>query len=172
MDPQLKRIWQERLGTEGFKIAIAWQSGATGDHARSFPLRMFEHIGALPGVRLISLQKGLGTSQLEAMPQGMTVECFDKLDDSPDAFIETAAIMANVDLVVTPDTSLAHLAGALAQPVYVMLKEVPDWRWFLQRDDSPWYPTMRLFRQKSFDDWDSAFSLLYSSLKKTLSNKN
>jgi tetratricopeptide (TPR) repeat protein len=167
-DAGLKEFWRHRLGNHGFKIGIAWQGGTILDKARSFPLLMFQEIAQLEGIRLISLQKGHGSEQLNQLPPGMAVECFDGLDGAG-AFTDTAAIMAGLDLVVTPDTSLAHLAGALARPVCVMLKQVPDWRWLLDRDDSPWYPTMRLFRQQHFGDWNSAFALLHAYLRQNLS---
>jgi ADP-heptose:LPS heptosyltransferase len=75
------------------------------------------------------------------------------LDAGADAFVDTAALMQSLDLIVTCDTSVAHLAGALGRPVWVLLKRVPDWRWMLERTDSPWYPSMRLFRQARRNDW-------------------
>jgi ADP-heptose:LPS heptosyltransferase len=82
-----------------------------------------------------------------------------------DAFVDVAAIMMSVDLVVTSDTAIAHLAGALGRPTWVVLKHVPDWRWLLDRDDSPWYPQMRLFRQSQRGDWDSAFARMAEELR-------
>jgi ADP-heptose:LPS heptosyltransferase len=89
----------------------------------------------------------------------------DDFDSGPDAFIDTAAAMSNLDLIITPDTSIAHLAGALGRPTWVALRYVPDWRWLLDRDDSPWYPTMRLFRQGSEGDWKSAISKIEQELR-------
>src|SRR5262249_61058781 len=84
----------------------------------------------------------------------------DDFDSGPDAFVDTAAAMESLDLIITSDTSIAHLAGALARPTWVALKRVPDWRWMLDREDSPWYPTMRLFRQPEKEDWTSAFAVI------------
>lgn len=152
--------WRRRLGTNGFKIGIAWQ-GATGtDDARSFPVRLFQEIAGIANVRLISIQVGFGTEQLAPLPPALAIERFDDLDQGGESFRDTAALMASLDLVVTPDTSLAHLAGALCVPTCVMLKEVPDWRWMMNRDDSPWYPSLRLIRQPAFGDWAGAFQLL------------
>jgi ADP-heptose:LPS heptosyltransferase len=81
----------------------------------------------------------------------------EQFDAGPDAFLDSAAVMQSLDLVITTDTALAHVAGALGRPVWTVLKEVPDWRWFLERSDSPWYPSMRLFRQRAHGDWQSAF---------------
>ena len=89
----------------------------------------------------------------------------DDFDAGPDAFIDTAAVMQNLDLIITCDTSIAHLAGALGRPVFVLLKQVPDWRWLLDREDSPWYPTMRLFRQKTRDDWGEVFERLAQAVE-------
>ena len=152
--------WRERLGDHGLKIGICWQGnpGAKIDIGRSFPLRCFQPLAAMPGVRLISLQKAHGLDQLENLPSGMKVETLgEEFDAGPDAFIDTAAVMSVLDLVITSDTSVAHLAGALGRPVWVVLKHAPDWRWMLDRSDSPWYPTMRLYRQTIRDDWESVF---------------
>ena len=109
-------------------------------------------------MRLISLQKHHGLDQLTNLPPGATVESLgDEFDSGPDAFIDTAAVMSNLDLIITSDTSIAHLAGALGRPTWVALKYVPDWRWLLDRDDSPWYPTMRLFRQETPGNWRFVF---------------
>jgi ADP-heptose:LPS heptosyltransferase len=116
-------------------------------------------------VRLISLQKEFGVEQLEELPAGLTVETLGEFDDGPDAFIDTAAVMESLDLIVTSDTSIAHLAGALGRPTWVALKNVPDWRWLLDRDDSPWYPTLRLFRQETSGDWTSVLANMERELR-------
>lgn len=155
-DPRRSEIWRARLGEHGFKVGLAWQGNPAGsvDNGRSLPLREFAPLAAIGRVRLVSLQKNFGAEQIEKRPPGMILETpGHDFDDGADAFIDTAAMMANLDLVVTSDTSIAHLAGALGRPVWVALKHVPDWRWLLERADSPWYPTMRLFRQERVDDW-------------------
>ena len=152
--------WRERLGDHGVKIGICWQGNpdVKADIGRSFPLRCFQPLAAIPGVRLISLQKAHGLDQLGNLPSGMEVETLgEEFDRGPDAFIDTAAVMSCLDLIITSDTSVAHLAGALGRPVWVALKHVPDWRWMLDRSDSPWYLTMKLYRQTIRDDWDSVF---------------
>jgi hypothetical protein len=85
-------------------------------------------------------------------------------DSGADAFLDTAAIMQSLDLVITCDTSIAHLAGALGRPVWVALKRVPDWRWMLEREDSPWYPAARLFRQKTAGNWQDVFDAMHGEL--------
>ena len=89
-------------------------------------------------------------------------------DCGPDAFLDTAAVMTCCDLVITSDTAVAHLAGALGVTTWVALKHVPDWRWLLDRDDSPWYPTLRLFRQQSDGDWDGVFGSMGAALAKQM----
>jgi tetratricopeptide (TPR) repeat protein len=157
-DPALAAKWAARLGSHGFKIGIAWQGNPDPkvDMARAAPLAAFAPLAAIPGVRLISLQKGFGTNQIAE--SGVLVETLgEDFDAGPDAFTGTAAVMANLDLIVSVDTSVAHLAGAMGRPVFVALKRVPEWRWMLDRPDTPWYPTMRLFRQQKRGDWAGVF---------------
>ena len=119
----------------------------------------------LPACRLISLQIGYGVEQLADLPAGMRVETLgDDFDAGPDGFVDTAAAMTALDLVVTCDTSVAHLAGALARPTWVALKQDAEWRWLRDRDDSPWYPTMRLFRQTRRGDWSDVFAAMAAEL--------
>jgi tetratricopeptide (TPR) repeat protein len=157
-DPALAAKWAGRLGSHGFKIGIAWQGNPNPkvDMARAAPLAAFAPVAAIPNVRLISLQKGFGTGQLADCK--VEVETLgEDFDAGPNAFIDTAAVMANLDLIVSVDTSVAHLAGAMGRPVFVALKHVPEWRWMLDRADSPWYPTMRLFRQPKRGYWTGVF---------------
>jgi tetratricopeptide (TPR) repeat protein len=158
--------WRQRTGSSGFKIGICWQGNPqNSDIGRSIPLRCYRPIAAIPGVRLISIQKLHGLEQLSTLPSGMTVETLGtELDGGPDAFVDTAAVIASLDLIITCDTSIAHLAGALGRPVWVALKQVPDWRWMLHREDSPWYPTARLFRQHQGGEWDEVFERMAAEL--------
>jgi hypothetical protein len=165
-EPQRVMCWRQRLGAEGFKVGICWQ-GSTGkvDVGRSFPLATLHPLSTIPGVRLISLQKHLGCEQLHTLPAAMQLEVLgDEFDPGPDAFLDTAAVMQSLDLIVTSDTVIAHLSGALARPTWVALKQVPDWRWLLERTDSPWYPTLRLFRQKHAGDWTGVGADLHRAL--------
>jgi hypothetical protein len=159
-DQNLIEKFKSILTDEGFKIGICWKGSSTykDDINRSFSVELFEDLSKISGVRLISLHKGEGEDQLTNLPNGMIVETLGSdFDSGPDAFLDTAAVMMNLDLVITSDTSIAHLGGALGVPVWVALKFIPDWRWMLDRADSPWYPTMRLFRQKSDGDWQRVF---------------
>jgi tetratricopeptide (TPR) repeat protein len=162
--------WAARIGGRGFRIGIAWQGNPNpeADSGRSIPLAAFAPLATLPNVRLISLQKGAGAEQLDALPQGMAVESLgEDYDAGPDAFLDAAAVMTGLDLVITCDTSIAHLAGALGRPVWVALKNVAEWRWLRERADSPWYPTMRLFRQRARGDWGELFARIAATVEQS-----
>jgi tetratricopeptide (TPR) repeat protein len=153
-EPDLVARWTERIGGEGFRIGICWRGNVAQNRQRSIPLECFAPLAAIAGVRLISLQKLPDCRDAEVTERLDAVERLGEgFDASPDSFIDCAAVMASLDLVVTADTSIAHLAGALGRPVLVALKHAADWRWLQDRDDSPWYPTMRLCRQARKGDW-------------------
>jgi Tfp pilus assembly protein PilF len=164
--PEAERVarWRAWLAARpGLRIGVAWQGNPKSDAelGRSPPLLAFRPLAEIPGARLIALQKGPGSEQLASLPQDMAVERpGDDFDSGPDAFLDSAALMQSLDLVVSADTAPAHLAGALARPVWIALKRVPDWRWGLDRDRTPWYPTARLFRQRASGDWAGVFAAL------------
>lgn len=165
-DPARIDKWRRRLGSEGFRIGICWQgSDGTVDRGRSVPLAQFAPLARIEGARLISLHKGHGEAQLAALPAGMNVEIPGPDFDADGAFLDSAAIMKTCDLVITSDTAIAHLAGALGVPVWVAVKRYPDWRWLLDRTDSPWYPTMRLYRQQLAGDWTGVFARIEADLR-------
>jgi tetratricopeptide (TPR) repeat protein len=160
--------WAKHIGSEGFKIGIGWQGSTHGrvDVGRSFHLSLFEQIAKIEGVRLISLQKNTGTEQLQNLPAGMHIETLPQDFDAGDgAFLDSAAVMKCLDLVISSDTALTHLAGALGVKTWLPLKYVPDWRWMMERQDSPWYPSHRLFRQKSLGDWQGVFQEIDGELR-------
>jgi hypothetical protein len=176
-DAELVDMWRQRLaGITGFRIGINWQGrqDLAVSRVRDIPLECFAPIAATPDVRLIRLQKG---EELELIgdagsgdPRTSKVEfpAYDPgtdLDTVHGAFMDTAAIMMNLDLVITSDTAVAHLAGALGVPVWVGLPFAPDWRWLLDRSDSPWYPTMRLFRQQKPGDWPGVCTDMAAALR-------
>jgi Flp pilus assembly protein TadD len=169
-DSELVERWRRELSRfAGLKIGIAWQGNPkhTGDYRRSLPLETFRPLAQLDGVQLISLQKGPGVDQLAALAASMSVaDLGGDRDVAFGPFMDTAAIMKNLDLVITADTAIAHLAGALAVPVWVALGSAPDWRWMLRREYSPWYPTMRLFRQSATGNWAEVFERLTAEVKK------
>ncbi|HLJ97642.1 MAG TPA: tetratricopeptide repeat protein [Gemmataceae bacterium] len=171
-DPQRRRRWQQVLQeTPTFNVGIAWQGRPTHgqDRQRSVALEQFGALAEGTGVRLVRLQRGPGSEQLARLDGRWAV--FDPPDwpeDPAEAWLESAALVSALDLVVTVDTSVAHLAGALATPVWVALPFLPDWRWLLQRDDSPWYPSMRLFRQEHRGDWSGVFARIREALRHRL----
>jgi len=160
---------REQIGVTGFKIGLCWQ-GSYIAGTRSFPLRALENIAHLPGVRLISLQKGAGTEQLDTLPDGMQVTTLGQ--DFPQDFSDTAAAMEAMDLIISCDTSVAHLAGALGRPIWVALPYAADWRWLLDREDSPWYPGMQLFRQPKRGDWNGLFEKIRENLAAIVARKS
>lgn len=166
-DPQLVETWRQKLAAHpGFKIGIVWQGSKIGDLGRSMSLDHFASLAAVPGVCLVNLQKGHGVEQLPAFAAAHPILDFgETVDSTTGAFMDTAAIMRNLDLVITADTATAHLAGALGVNVWVALRRVPEWRWLLDRDDSPWYPTVRLFRQRQLGQWDSVFENMRVALE-------
>lgn len=166
-DAKLVAQWRERLPSGGIRIGIVWQGNPLGaiDRGRSAPLACFAPLARLPGVRLVSLQKHHGLDQLDRLPKGMAVETLGPdFDSGPDAFVDAAAVIMSLDLVISTDTAIAHLAGALDRSVWVALKAVPHWAWMTDRDDSPWYPSARLFRQTSDGDWRDVFERMAARL--------
>ncbi len=158
-DPELTEHWRQELaGIEGFKIGIVWQGsrGYTADRWRSMPLANFAPLARLPGVRLISLQKGYGSEQIKQVDFPV-IDLAHRLDEATGPFVDTAAVIANLDLVVAANTAIAHLAGAMNVPVFLAINFSPDWRWLRDRDDSLWYPSARLFRQQTFGQWPDVF---------------
>jgi tetratricopeptide (TPR) repeat protein len=164
-----------------FRVGIAWQGNPIFriDKQRSIPLTRFARFAEIEGVQLISLQKGPGSEQLlsstpdtgHRTPDTSVLDLGSRLDEESGPFMDTAAIMKNLDLVITSDTAIPHLAGALGVPVWVALPWVPDWRWLLQREDCPWYPSMRLFRQSRYGHWDDVFERIAEELRKVVAGK-
>lgn len=162
-DRNLAAAWRERLQAfPGRKIGLVWAGNPKnpGDRIRSCPLMALWPLLRIPGVSWFSLQKGDSAGQLAGLPQGTVTDLGPLLDD----YSDTAAALQELDLLVTVDTSIAHLAGAINRPVWVLLPHTPDWRWLLGRDDSPWYPVVRLFRQTAIGDWDGVCARLKNAL--------
>ena len=159
--------WREKLETPpGRRIGIAWQGSSAYQHdgRRSIPLLNFEPLARREDLQLISLQQGEGAGQIEEMPWRDRILDLTSEMDIDHAFADTLAVMASLDLVVTSDTAIAHLAGAAGIPVYVALCHLPDWRWGLEGESSPWYDSMRLFRQDHPGDWTSVFQKISSAI--------
>jgi Flp pilus assembly protein TadD len=171
-DEELAGDWRRRLAAvPGFKVGVVWQGNPKfpSDQTRSFPLWALAPLAAVPGVSLVSLQVAHGTDQLRGVDFPV-LDLGDELTRAPGMFMDAAAAVRNLDLVLACDTALAHLAGGLGAPVWVALPYSPDWRWLVGRADSPWYPTMRLFRQPSFDDWGTVFRRMAGALEERLSS--
>lgn len=154
-DAEKTQFWGARMPGRGFKVGLCWRGSQDFrvDPRRSIPTSALAPLAALSGVELYALHMDVGADEL-LEPVAQRVHVFaDGFDRGPDAFVDTAAVMANLDLVVTCDTSIAHLAGALGRPVWVTLRHIAEWRWMLEREDTPWYPTMRLLRAGAGDDW-------------------
>ncbi len=165
--PEAIADWRARIGTEGFKIGVCWGVAKAKDSTRTFPLAGLVRLARLPSVRLISLQKGEELEQLATLSAGMTVELLGDDYDRGD-FLDTAAVMANLDVVISCDTSVANLAGALGYRTWVAVKHVAEWRWRPSGPTTPWYPTARVFRQKAQDAWDGVFIEMEQALHELL----
>jgi hypothetical protein len=168
-EPGRVEKWKARLdGLPGFKVGVVWQGNPhfSWDCWRSIPLAALAPLAAVEGVRLVSLQKGPGAEQVRELKGRFAVEELDGLDAEGGAFLDTAAVMKCLDLVVTADTAAAHLAGALGAPAWVALSATADWRWLVGREDTPWYPTLRLFRQAAIGDWGGVFLRMAGELRR------
>jgi hypothetical protein len=172
VDENLRHRWTKRLSAyqSAFKVGIVWSGSRIHprDAHRSIKLNEFEALGELEGVKLFSLQKSD-----PAISRTAAARCFELIDftDELHDFSDTAALVMNLDLVIGVDTAVVHLAGALGRPVWTLLAYSPDWRWQLDRPDSPWYPTMRLFRQSSPGDWSALFQHVAAELSQQLSRR-
>ena len=156
--------WQFSLNSDAnFKVGIVWAGSSEHlkDFVRSSDLRYFLKLLDIPGVSFYSLQKQLSAAEHTLLTQIPVIDLSDNLND----FADTAAVISQLDLVISVDTAVAHLAGALGKPVWILLSFMPDWRWLLEREDSPWYPTARLFRQQTLGDWEGVCDRVKSALQ-------
>jgi Tfp pilus assembly protein PilF len=164
--PSLVQKWQHKVQEHNaqFRVGLVWAGKREhkNDRNRSCSPEIFWPLLKNANITFYTLQKGDAAVQIKNAPKERNL-----VDYTPEIadFADTAALIENLDLVITVDTSVAHLAGALGKPVWTLLPFVPDWRWLLNREDSPWYPTMRLFRQPSPGDWDSVITRIIKELK-------
>lgn len=168
------RFWQDRLGpVRQLRVGIHWQGNPAfpKDRFRSIPLRYFEPLARTAGVSLVSLQKGTGREQLANGASFPVLDLNLSLEEIHGPFVDTAAILKCLDLVITSDTSLAHLAGALGVETWLAVPSLPEWRWLLGRNDSPWYPTLRLFRQNRPGQWADVFLRMAAQLAPRAANR-
>jgi FkbM family methyltransferase len=168
-EPALVEQWREELSEyQCRKIGIAWRGSPIyhADKMRSIPLAEFAPLGKVKGLQLFSLQKGKGIEELETIAGRLdVVDLGRRVDEATGAFVETAAALKNLDLLITTDTSVAHVAGALGVPVWVAVCNVADWRWLNTGDTTVWSPSMRLFRQTSPGDWADVFERIAAALE-------
>jgi Flp pilus assembly protein TadD len=157
------KTWKCRLPADRFKVGLVWagQARHANDQYRSMALERFRDLSATSGVWWTSLQKGEQALQIESVSEMRLTDWTNELHN----FADTAALMDGLDLVITVDTAVAHLAGAMGKPVWLLLPHIADWRWMMDRTDSPWYPTMRLFRQPKAGDWESVVEQVGLSLR-------
>ncbi|HTP63426.1 MAG TPA: tetratricopeptide repeat protein [Burkholderiales bacterium] len=157
--------WKEKFAGDGAvcRVGLVWasQSKHRTAGAKSIPLKAMAPLAGIPGVHYYSLQKGAAAREIDQAPAGMRI--FDLSGELAD-FSDAAAALANLDLVISVDTAVAHLAGALARPTWTLLKFAPDWRWLMDRGDCPWYPTMRLYRQRRPGDWTDPLAAIAQQL--------
>jgi ADP-heptose:LPS heptosyltransferase len=163
--PHQERIdkWRDRLPNDGrLRVGIVWAGNGAhlNDHNRSIPLPQFATLLSVPNIAFVSVQKDTTAAQAELLEQHGVLQLGSEFSD----FADTAAVVAMLDLLIAVDTSVAHLAGAMGKAVALLLPFSPDWRWLLGRSDSPWYPTMRLFRQSTIADWDTPLTRLRDEL--------
>ena len=167
-EPERVERWAKRLGAhDARRIGLAWAGSPshTRDRYRTVPLRMLSPLWGLAGVRFVSLQKGPAAAEVDALPAELD---FVNLGPELEDFCDTAAVISELDLVLCVDTAVAHLAGALGKPVWLMLPQPADFRWLEGREDSPWYPTMRLFRQSRRDHWEEVVERVKAALQERM----
>jgi Flp pilus assembly protein TadD len=167
-DRRLVLKWKDKVrnNRSGLNVGLVWSGDLKHPRSqyRSCSLDIFAPLARLDKITIYSLQKGEASRQAKNPPAGMNI--IDHTDDFSD-FSDTAALMENLDLIISVDTGAAHLAGGLGIPVWTLLPFIPEWRWLLNREDSPWYPTMRLFRQPSPGDWNSVIARIADEIDKT-----
>lgn len=173
-DRDKSSYWHNQLKSSALTIGLNWQgdplSERTGFQGRSFNLSEYEPLASLANVQFLSLQKGFGSEQLLTCSfKERFVKCQDEINETWD-WMETAAIIQNCDLIITSDTSIAHLAGAMGKPTWILLKKVPDWRWGLEGEHCPWYPSVRLFRQTQDGNWAEVMERVKAALSRQILN--
>ena len=166
-NPEKAAHWKEEFAkrTTKFKVGLVWEGGhfQPENFLRSNSLAAYAPLGEVPNVAFFGLQKGPAENQCENPPKGMD---FTNLGPSIKDFSDTAAILANLDLLISIDTSVVHVAGAMGRPVWMLLAWSPGHMWMFKRDDSPWYPMFRIFRQPAFKDWVSPMERVKAELNK------
>lgn len=180
-DQKLVQSWKEKMNKNTFNIGICWQGNSnysthflrTAVAAKSIKLHQFIPLLTMPNITVYNLQKTTGEEQVQDIQQYDSFISFDSsFDQLNGRFMDTAAVIKNLDLMITVDTSIAHLAGGLGVTTWVLLPEPADWRWMIGRTDTPWYPTMKLFRQPRSGDWSSVLETIINNLENLLEKRN
>lgn len=177
-DEKRTTYWKETINKKKFNIGICWQADVHNDSSRpafarrGMPLKQFFTLGQIPDIHFYSLQQKDGVEQLKNVPSDFPLTIFDDtFDVTYGAFMDTAALIPHLDLVITVDTAIAHIAGALGARAWLLLPYSTDWRWIAGRTDSPWYPSMRIFKQKKAFDWESVMNEVEKALKELLAQE-
>ena len=173
-DPQLVSYWAKQLaGDTNFKIGLCWEASVYNDSSRppaarrGMPLERYYLLAEVPHVSFYSLQQADGLEQIANIPPYFKLNVFDEnFDKAHGSFMDTAAVMQQLDLIITVDTAIAHLAGAMGKPVWLLLPWATDWRWIAHQTTSPWYPTMRIFQQPKPGDWETPLQEIFLELLK------
>jgi hypothetical protein len=170
-DPLKIKAWRNQFTHPAFSVGIVWQGSPShaNDRNRSCPLEQFLPLVKIPGIQWYGLQKGPGAEEVHQIESQFMI---DNLGEDFDDFSDTAAVLENLDLLISVDTAVVHLAGAMGKTVWTLLPYAPDWRWQRNRDDSPWYPTMRLYRQPARGDWASVFQQVEGDLRQLVKKQS
>jgi hypothetical protein len=163
VDWLLQNAWRERMGAPAYRVGLAWAAGSGDlpDMQRSIAFEKLKPLLGVENVRFYSLQIDRGSSRGASLEKSNVVDLTGQITD----FADTAALMSHLDLIISVDTAAVHLAGAMGRKVWTLLPYIPDWRWGLEREDTPWYPTMRLFRQPAMGDWDAVIQRVADELR-------
>jgi tetratricopeptide (TPR) repeat protein len=175
-DPDLVTHWQQKLAADtNFKVGICWQSvpgkGIPPIAHRKCPLQHFTRLGKIDGVSFYSLQKVDGIEQLATLSSDFPLHVFDNFDEQSGAFMDSAALIKNLDLIISVDTSVIHLAGGLGAKIWMLHPYSTDWRWIVNRTDSYWYPNLRIFKQQKPFDWEGVMENVAHELQKLISQQ-
>jgi hypothetical protein len=167
VNPEKIIKWGSRIPFGQFRIGLVWTGNLNNImlRHRSCPLTLLQPLLDIPGITFVGLQKGEKTGEINELPRDIQ---FINLGDEFNDFSDAAAVVAQLDLVISIDTAVAHLAATMEKPVWLMLSYPPDFRWFLDREDSPWYPSMRIFRQTEYGDWKPVINRVKEELHKQL----
>ena len=170
-DSDLVAYWTERLGPRKLgelRVGLAWQGSPTNtmDRYRSIPLESFVGLSQVPGLRLVSFQRNQGVEQIAPLRERLPLTCFtDEPGREVDSLLDSAALMSLMDVMISVDSAPVHLAGALGVPTWLLCRKQSEWRWMLDREDSPWYPSIRIFRQTVISQWDDVIERVTQELK-------